>query len=232
RKLGLPTAKLLMARADPDLHTLHIGRTSHVFMEESGVGDPNSTSTRRTNGGRNQSNFRHLAHKRVVVGVTQDGETYSTVDLTGSTDAQTIRSRILSKLDIPDHLRPDYGIFHTELGDLATGGPALDDDQLLDDFQCLTNKSGRHFFVQHLWDVPSSPASETGIEIGSDTEEPNSDSEGAHKRHLVRVGRKRSPELIIIQNPMRTKLQIRIYPSIRFQGALQVMSTSGKRTYI
>ncbi|CAE6528857.1 unnamed protein product, partial [Rhizoctonia solani] len=156
---------------------------SYPLRKGSGVKGTNSTGTvTRRVGVRNSSNSQRLARK-CFVAVTQDGETYSTVDLAGSTDAQAIRSRIFFKLDIPDHLSSDYGIFRTEIGDLAIGS-ALNDEDLLNDFHHLTNnKSSRHFFVQNLRDItPSDPTSRTGTEVGSDTDEP--DFEGTSEQRL------------------------------------------------
>ncbi|CAE6441514.1 unnamed protein product [Rhizoctonia solani] len=88
------------------------------------------------------------AHKRVVVQVTQDTETYVLVDLTGSASAQAIRERILSKLEIPTDRHPSCGIYHIELGESATGA-TLDDQQLFSDFQILIRNKGRfQYFVE------------------------------------------------------------------------------------
>ncbi|QRW27219.1 STE/STE11 kinase [Rhizoctonia solani] len=81
----------------------------------------------------------YSAHQRIIVAVTHDAENYVVVDLTGHTDAQAIRERILSKLHIPDDLHSSIAIYRTELGGFAIG-PALDDNQLLIDCQHFVSR--------------------------------------------------------------------------------------------
>ncbi|KAG8711151.1 hypothetical protein FRC08_016249 [Ceratobasidium sp. 394] len=68
--------------------------------------------------------------KRIIVTVTRDAETYFIANITGYTDAQSIRKRIFSQLRIPDNLHSTFALYRTELGALAIGS-ALDDSQLL-----------------------------------------------------------------------------------------------------
>ncbi|CAE6416710.1 unnamed protein product [Rhizoctonia solani] len=92
--------------------------------------------------------------ERIIVAVTHDAENYVVVDLTGHTDAQAIRERILSKLHIPDDLHSNIAIYRTELGGFAIG-PALDDNQLLIDCQHFGDDKGTLKFLAQRADAPS-----------------------------------------------------------------------------
>ncbi|CAE6465996.1 unnamed protein product [Rhizoctonia solani] len=74
--------------------------------------------------------LQHLESKRTIVEVTQDGDGYVPVDLTGCKNAQAIRERILIKFLIPYKLYSSFAIYPTEIGGIIIGG-ALSDDQLL-----------------------------------------------------------------------------------------------------
>ncbi|CUA75625.1 hypothetical protein RSOLAG22IIIB_05990 [Rhizoctonia solani] len=100
---------------------------------------------------------RSVTKERITVAVTSDTENYVVVDLTGHTDAQAIRERILSKLHIPGDLHPSFSIYRTELGGLAVGA-ALDDNQLLIDCQHFGDDKGTlKFLVQRADAPPESP---------------------------------------------------------------------------
>ncbi|CAE6525555.1 unnamed protein product [Rhizoctonia solani] len=92
--------------------------------------------------------------ERVTVAVTSDAENYVVVDLTGHTDAQAIRERMLSKLHIPEDLHPSFSIYRTELGGFAIGA-ALDDNQLLIDCQHFGDDKGTLKFLAQRADGPS-----------------------------------------------------------------------------
>ncbi|CAE6471790.1 unnamed protein product [Rhizoctonia solani] len=95
-----------------------------------------------------------LGTERIIVAVTSDAENYVVVDLTGHTDAQAIRERILSKLHIPDDVHPSFAIYRTELGGFAIGA-ALDDNQLLIDCQHFGDDKGTLKFLAQRADAPS-----------------------------------------------------------------------------
>ncbi|CAE6478489.1 unnamed protein product, partial [Rhizoctonia solani] len=97
---------------------------------------------------------RSVTKERIIVAVTSDGENYVVVNLTGLSDAQAIRERMLSKLHIPDDLHPIFGIYRTELRWIAIGG-ALDDNQLMIDCQHFGDDKGTLKFLVQPTDVPS-----------------------------------------------------------------------------
>ncbi|KAG8689612.1 hypothetical protein FRC09_012349, partial [Ceratobasidium sp. 395] len=92
--------------------------------------------------------------ERIIVAVTHDAENYVVVDITGQTDAQAIRERILSKLHIPDDLHASFAIYRTELGGFAIGG-ALDNNQLLIDCQHFGDDRGSLKFLAQRADAPT-----------------------------------------------------------------------------
>ncbi|CUA75626.1 mitogen-activated protein kinase kinase kinase [Rhizoctonia solani] len=115
---------------------------------------------------------RSVTKERIIVAVTNDGEKYVFVDLTGLTDSQVIRERILSKLRIPDDLHPIFDIYRTELGWIAIGG-ALDDNQLMIDCQHFGDEKGTLKFLVQPTDVPSEyPSYRTAPASGATTVPP------------------------------------------------------------
>ncbi|KAB5594379.1 Mitogen-activated protein kinase kinase kinase [Ceratobasidium theobromae] len=99
------------------------------------------------------------ASERIIVAVTHDAENYVVVDLTGHTEAQAIRERILSKLHIPDDLHASFAIYRTELGGFAIGA-ALDDNQLLIDCQHFGDDKGSLKFLAQRADAPAEAAAD------------------------------------------------------------------------
>ncbi|KAG8686467.1 hypothetical protein FRC08_012497, partial [Ceratobasidium sp. 394] len=129
----------------------------HVRRTSDGIRAMQSPSTRRpfSPPGRHAlSPPQRTPSERIIVAVTHDAENYVVVDITGQTDAQAIRERILSKLHIPDDLHPSFAIYRTELGGFAIGG-ALDNNQLLIDCQHFGDDRGSLKFLAQRADAPT-----------------------------------------------------------------------------
>ncbi|KAG8701972.1 hypothetical protein FRC09_005026 [Ceratobasidium sp. 395] len=86
--------------------------------------------------------------------MTCDPENSAHVVITGQTDAQATRERILRKLHIPDDLHTSFAIYRTELGGFAIGG-ALGNNQLLIDCQHFGDDHGSLRFLAQRANAPT-----------------------------------------------------------------------------
>ncbi|QRW00346.1 STE/STE11 kinase [Ceratobasidium sp. AG-Ba] len=135
----------------------HVPYPPHVRRTSDGTRAIQSPSTRRPfspPGRQTLSPPQRTPLERIIVAVTHDAENYVVVDITGQTDAQAIRERILSKLHIPDDLHASFAIYRTELGGFAIGG-ALDNDRLLIDCQHFGDDRGSLKFLAQRADAPT-----------------------------------------------------------------------------
>ncbi|KDN38130.1 hypothetical protein RSAG8_09726, partial [Rhizoctonia solani AG-8 WAC10335] len=91
----------------------------------------------------------------------------------GHTDAQAIRERTLSKLHIPDDVHPSFTIYRTELEGFAIGA-ALDDNQLLIDYQHFGDDKGTLKFLAQRADADSeSPDADVPVPLPPPTIAPH-----------------------------------------------------------
>ncbi|CAE6423622.1 unnamed protein product, partial [Rhizoctonia solani] len=123
----------------------------------------------------------HSGDGQIIVVVTSDGENYVRVDLTGHTDAQDIRERMLYKLHISANLQ-SISIYRTELEGVPIGG-ALDDKQLVIYCQNFGDNRGTlKFFIQRT-DAPSEFQSHRSVSASGATTILPHISTGSHPTH-------------------------------------------------
>ncbi|KZP00830.1 hypothetical protein CALVIDRAFT_214771 [Calocera viscosa TUFC12733] len=99
----------------------------------------------------------------VLVGITQDGDYYQQVDITGVNGGPRIRERILSSLGYPSDYHRDFSLYKTEWGttpDMAKDRGAVSESKLLEQVHgaASNNKTTLKYYVEHNPGAPPLPA--------------------------------------------------------------------------
>ncbi|KAG8770406.1 hypothetical protein FRC12_004282 [Ceratobasidium sp. 428] len=148
----------------------------------------------------------HEPSKRIIIVVTHNTGDYVFIDLTGYADGHVVRERILSKLRIPEYLRPTCTIYRTQLGGGGIGD-SLDNNQLLLDCQHLGDDRGSLKFLVQRAEPPINLNCKTSASALTDCnlpghKNPAAPTKGSNRQTAARHVRQSTSSLSIGGRPL------------------------------